>query len=77
MTDQKRDLTHYELFKNLTKDGARWEGDTFSKKWSECLVVPDDYVEEKVKVTLSVYKEGEDYKIERNRESGSIGAIWF
>ena len=70
------------LFISLTKDGCEWQGDTMSKKWSECLFIPssghadqyeavDSYITERVKRTLSGYTEGDDYRWEGDN------AIWI
>ncbi len=60
------------LFISLIKDGCEWQGDVFSKKWSECLFFDstDGYVMERVERTLSAYTEGDDYRIIDN-------AIWI
>ena len=61
---------------SLFKDGARWDGDTLSTKWAECLiVVTDEHIQNRVKQTLSAYKEGEDYKVERDCD-GLIACVW-
>lgn len=52
-----------ELFKSLIKDGCEWQGDIFSKKWSECLYMADNTeCREHVERTLSMYTEGVDFK---------------
>jgi hypothetical protein len=58
------------LFKSLIKDGCEWHGDVLSKKWSECLIVPDASVMVKAKRTLMAYVEGNEYSIRDN-------AIWI
>lgn len=59
------------LFKSLIKDGCEWQGDVFSKKWTECLFVPENTrIEDKIQASLSAYEEGIDWKREGN-------AIWI
>ena len=66
------------LFISLVKDGCKWRGDVLSNKWSECLFIPlgvggeiDAYIRIRVELTLSAYKEGNDY-----RREGDY-AIWI
>jgi len=62
-TIESRRLHGYELFVELTKDGAKWNGDVFSGKWSEILYFENDETKEKALQTLSHYESGVDYRL--------------
>ena len=57
------ELDGLHLFKSLIKDGCEWQGDVFSRKWSECLYVREGS-EDAVERTLAAYQEGVDYRRE-------------
>ena len=62
---------------SLFKDGCQWEGDIFSKKWAERLIVPlDEHVQARVARTLEAYTADQDYKLERDA-NGIPAAIWI
>jgi len=71
------------LFKELVKMGCEWQGDVFSKKWSECLILTGDgYSLNRVvdvREYLAYYREGIDYKIEGDFDSVPFNgvAIWI
>jgi hypothetical protein len=65
-------LNGLHLFKSLVKDKCEWQGDVFSRKWSECLFLLEETRREDVKRTLASYSEGVDYKLE-----GNINAVPF
>jgi hypothetical protein len=74
----QRKIDGLELFKSLTKDGCEWQGDVFSRKWSECLYAISPFAKEKAKRTLEAYKEGIDYQLEGSFESNDNAvAIWI
>jgi hypothetical protein len=52
------------LFKELIKDGCKWDGELFTRKYSEALRYDLD-IEERVLKTLSHFTEGTDYRIEK------------
>lgn len=66
----QRTLNGLYLFKALTKDGCEWHGDVFSRKWSECMIVPNEHVAAAVSRSLEGYEEGVDYKKEP-------GCVWI
>ena len=53
MTD-KQLIDSLHLFKSLIKDGCLWQGDIMSRKFSECLYVPEG-LDHQVEHTLNAY----------------------
>ena len=76
-----REIDALQLWKSLVKDGCTWEGDVFSRNWSECLIVPAG-LDSQVCQTLSAYKTKEQdpenyhYMVELH-PSGEILAVWI
>lgn len=72
--DQSVNVDGLHLTISLFKSGCRWDGDVFSKKWAEYLVIPDDVVQERAERDVMSYMEGADYKWELH-DGKKIG-IW-
>lgn len=61
MKTDEQHIRSLELFRGLIKDGCEWHGDVMSRRWSECLYIPDDVVMERVLLTLTIYSDS-DYR---------------
>lgn len=71
-TEEQQRLSSLTLFRDLIKDGCKWEGDVVTAKWSEILYFDagDDWVVKRVRETLYSYDEGVDYRLED-------GGVWI
>lgn len=69
-------VTSLELFKSLTKAGAKWEGDAHHRWWSEYLAVPRD-VEAEVTERLGDWDDenGTAYMVEVT--DGHLVGVWI
>jgi hypothetical protein len=77
--DPEKTVDQMYLTIELFKCGAQWQGDVFSKKWSEVLYITEqmhDYRIEEVRQMLATYEEGLDYHIEGDLSSNNF-AVWI